>query len=155
MTESKEYQPVPKERPKPKIKYEFRTPPKCDCPDCKRPATRHEIRQRTLHCIGSLSGRPIDTCLRYSIHYCVKCDKYFNINTTDLAAPRANYTFDVMKSAVSLVLEGNLTYRKASRFLWNTEHVFVSTATIQRWVKTKVWEKFERQFEYWCPSCEK
>ena len=83
----------PGDLPKPKIQQRSRTPKKCPCPDCQRPATRHEIRNRKLHHLGDpASGRPVDVQLQYSVHYCCKCKKYFQVDTTDIAAPRADYT---------------------------------------------------------------
>jgi hypothetical protein len=35
----------PDDLPKPKIQQRSRTPKKYPCPDCQRPATRHEIRE--------------------------------------------------------------------------------------------------------------
>ena len=126
----------PADLPKPKIKQRSRTPKKCRCPDCQRPATRHEIRNRKLHHLGDpASGRPVDIQLQYSVHYCCKCNKYFQVDTTDIAAPRADYTNAVVALAVRVVVEDGLPYRLASWHLWRDHRVFVPFATIQNWVE--------------------
>ena len=121
----------PADLPQPKIQQRSRMPKKCPCPDCQRPATRHDIRERKLHHLGDPgSGRPVDVRLRYSVHYCCKCNKYFQVDTTDIAAPRADYTNEVVALAVRVVVEDRLPYRSASWLMWRDHRVFVPFATI-------------------------
>src|SRR4029078_1744277 len=82
-----------------------------------------------------LSGRPHDIRLTYSQHYCSRCRKYFNAETSDLAPPGSHYTHRVIDLAVRLVVEDNLPFRVASWHLWRDHRVFVPYATIQNWVE--------------------
>lgn len=108
--------------PQPKIKKMHRTPKKCRCPLCHRPATKHDIRTRTLHHLGDpASGRPVEIQLTYAYYYCCKCRKSFKIDTTGIAAPYADYTHDVMKLAVRLVVEDTIALREASWILWRED----------------------------------
>jgi hypothetical protein len=82
-----------------------------------------------------LTGRPRDIVLIYSQHFCSKCRKYFNADTTDLADPGSHYTRRVIDAALRLVIEDGLPYRSASWTLWREHRVFVPYATIQNWVE--------------------
>ena len=58
------------------------------CPRCGHLAYRHKSGQRTLHDLGNLyTGCPVDLLVTYSSHYCSRCQKYFNIDLSDLALP--------------------------------------------------------------------
>ena len=106
------------------------------CPKCGRSCHRHGTFQRRLHDLGDpISGRPRDLRLTGSQHYCCKCDRYFNVDTSDLAAPKGHYTLRVVFLAVRLVVEDGLPYRTASWHLWRDHRVFVPFATIQNWVE--------------------
>jgi len=106
------------------------------CPQCGRSCYRHRPARRTLHDLGdSVSGRPRDIHLTYSQHYCCKCRRYFNADTSDLAPPKSHYTQRVIALAVRLVVEDGLPYRAASWHLWRDHRVFVPFATIQNWVE--------------------
>jgi hypothetical protein len=92
--------------------------------------------RRTLHDVGDLvSERPRDLHLTYSQHYCCKCKRHFNADTSDLAPPKSHYTHRVIVLAVRLVVEDGLPYRTASWHLWRDHRVFVPYATIQNWVE--------------------
>lgn len=126
----------PNDLPKPKTQQRTRTPKKCPCPLCQRPATRHEIRKRKLHHLGDVAvGRPVDVCLQYSVHYCCKCNKYFQVDTADIAAPHSDSTNEVVDLAVRIVVDDGLPYRSASWHLWRDHRIFVPFATIQTWVE--------------------
>jgi len=106
------------------------------CPWCGRSCYRHRVRERTLHDLGDLvTERPRDIHLTYSQHYCCKCDRYFNVDTSDLAPSKSHYTHRVIALAVRLVVEDGLPYRAASWHLWRDHRVFVPFATIQNWVE--------------------
>ena len=106
------------------------------CPSCGRSCYRHRTGQRTLHDVGDLvSERPRDIHLIYSQHYCCKCDRYFNVDASDLAPPGSHYTHRVIALAVRLVVEDGLPYRAASWHLWRDHRVFVPFSTIQNWVE--------------------
>ena len=126
----------PNDLPTPKKQFRSRVRTKCRCPHCNYLARQHIVRKRSLHHLGdSLSGRPIDIILQYSIHYCCKCKIFFNVDTTDLAPPKASYTHAVIALAIRLVVEDGLPYRMASWHLWRDHWVFVPFATIQNWVE--------------------
>jgi hypothetical protein len=58
------------------------------CPRCGHLASRHTAGQRTLHDLGDLStGCPVALLVTYSSHSCAKCQKYFNVDLSDLALP--------------------------------------------------------------------
>ena len=76
------------------------------CPRCAQLAARHKAGQRTLHDLGDLStGRPVDLLVTYSSHYCAPCQKYCNIDLSDVAPPGSHDTHRVMEMAVRLVVE--------------------------------------------------
>lgn len=121
----------PEKLPKPKIKSISRLRKKCPCPLCDRPATRHGVRTRTLHHLGNLdSERPIDVRLTFSTHYCCQCKKKFHVDTSDIVAPRAEYTNAVVELAVRLVVEDQLPFRRANAHLWRNYRVLVPYKTI-------------------------
>lgn len=105
------------------------------CPECSRSCYRNRTVERTLHDLGNLvSERPRDIHLTYSQHYCCKCRRSFNVDTSDLAPPKSHYTQRVIALAVRLVVEDGLPYRAASWHLWRDHRVFVPFSTIQNWV---------------------
>jgi hypothetical protein len=138
-----EYRPDPTEGitriedlPPPKLLRRSRNSKRRPCPRCGHRAYRDRQFQRTLHDLGDLlSGRPCDIVLTYSQHYCSRCRKYFNADTTDLAPPGSHYTHRVIDLAVRLVVEDGLPYRAASWHLWRDHRVFIPYATIQNWVE--------------------
>ncbi len=106
------------------------------CPECGRSCYRNRTVQRRLHDLGDLvAGRPREIHLTYSQHYCCKCHRYFNVDTSDLAPPKSHYTHRVIALAVRLVVEDGPPYRAASWRLWRDHRVFVPYATIQNWVE--------------------
>jgi len=122
--------------PKPKQVERSRNFSRRLCPQCGRSCYRHTTMRRTLHDVGDLvSERPRDLHLTYSQHYCCKCKRYFNADTSDLAPPKSHYTHRVIALAVRLVVEDGLPYRTASWHLWRDHRVFVPYATIQNWVE--------------------
>jgi len=122
--------------PKARVVLRNRNYSRRPCPECDRSCYRHRIMQRTLHDVGDLvSGRPRKLDLTYSQHYCCKCHRYFNADTSDLAPPKSHYTHRVVTLAVRLVVEDGLPYRAASWHLWRDHRVFVPYATIQNWVE--------------------
>ena len=52
----------PVDLPKPKIQQRSRMPQKCPCPECQRPATRHDFRECTLHHLGDPGSRASGRC---------------------------------------------------------------------------------------------
>lgn len=106
------------------------------CPFCRKSCYRDNVMERTLHDVGDpRSGRPVDLHLTYSQHHCSKCQKYFNADMSDLAAPKSHYTHRVVSLAVRSVVEDGLAYRPASWRLWRDHRVFVPFATIKNWVQ--------------------
>ncbi len=124
---------LPKAKVVPRSRNFLRRP----CPECGRSCYRHRTIQRTLHDLGNLvAQRPRDLRLTYSQHYCCKCHRYFNVDTSDLAPPNGHYTHRVIALAVRLVVEDGLPYRAASWHLWRDHRVFVPFSTIQNWVES-------------------
>jgi len=122
--------------PKAKMVERSRNYSRRPCPGCGRRCYRNRTVERTLHDIGDLvSERPRDIHLTSSQHYCCKCHRYFNVDTSDLAPPKSHYTYRVIILAVRLVVEDGLPYRAASWHLWRDHRVFVPYATIQNWVE--------------------
>lgn len=106
------------------------------CPQCGRSCYRNRTVGRTLHDLGDVAGeRPRELHLTCSQHYCCKCKRYFNADTSDVAPPKSHYTHRVITLAVRLVVEDGLPYRAASWHLWRDHRVFVPYATIQNWVE--------------------
>ena len=122
--------------PKTKVSVRSRNYRRRPCPHCGHSAYRDRLARRTLHDLGNtLTGRPRDIVLLYSQHYCRRCRKYFNADSTDLADPGSHYTRRVVDLAVRLVVEDGLPYRSAEWALWRDHRVFVPYATIQNWVE--------------------
>ena len=122
--------------PKAKMVERSRNYPRRPCPQCGHSCYHNRTMERTLHDLGDLvSGRPRDIQLSYSQHFCYKCKRYFNAETSDLAPPKSHYTHRVIALAVRLVVEDGLPYRAASWHLWRDHRVFVPFATIQNWVE--------------------
>jgi transposase len=122
--------------PKPKIIKQRRESATQPCPQCGQAAARHRSYTRQLYDVGDLlSGRPRLLEVTYSQHYCSTCQKYFNLDLSDLAAPKSLYTHRVQDLAVRLVVDDALPYRTASWHLWRDHRVFVPFATIQNWVE--------------------
>ena len=122
--------------PKAKVVERSRNRPRRRCPQCGHSCYRNRRVERTLHDLGDLvSGRPREIQLSYSQHFCCKCKRYFNADTSDVAPPKSHYTHRVIALAVRLVVEDGLPYRAASWHLWRDHRVFVPFATIQNWVE--------------------
>lgn len=136
---------MPKPRnkqPKPIITKESRIRDECPCPQCDHKSRKHRIGHRKLQGLGdTLERRPLFIKLSYSVHYCKKCDIYFNIDMSDLAAPGSPYTCIVVTCALCFVIKDKLSFREASSKLSKNHCVSVSFATIQRWVNTEKREK--------------
>ena len=122
--------------PKPKLIRIDRNFQHQACPRCGYPAYRDRVYTRQLHDVGDLdAGRPRELEITYSQHCCSRCHKYFNADTSDLAAPFSHYTHRVISLAVRTVVEDGLPYEPASWRLWRDFRVFVPWATIQNWVE--------------------
>ena len=138
-----EYRPDPTEGitrsddlPKPNISIHSRNYRRRPCPRCGQSSYRDRLVRRRLHDLGdTLTGRPRDLVILASQHYCTRCRKYFNSDTTNFASPGSHYTRRVSDTAVRLVVEDGLPYRAASWSLWRDHRVFVPYATIQNWVE--------------------
>ena len=122
--------------PKTKVCIHSRNYRRRRCPHCGHSAYRDRRGRRTLHDLGNtLTGRPRDRVVLYSQHYCSRCRKYFNADSTDWADPGSHYTRRVVELAVRLIVEDGLPYRTAEWALWRDHRVFVPHATIQNWVE--------------------
>jgi len=122
--------------PQPKLIRINRNVERLACPRCGHPAYRDHVYTRRLHDVGDLdAGRPRELEITYSQHCCSRCHKYFNTDTSDLAAPFSHYTHRVISLAVRTVVEDGLPYEPASWRLWRDFRVFVPWATIQNWVE--------------------
>jgi ribosomal protein S27AE len=79
--------------PRPNISLRSRNYRRRPCPRCGHSAYRNGTARRTLHDLGdTLTGRPRDLVVLHSQHFCSRCRKYFNADTTDLADPGGHYT---------------------------------------------------------------
>ena len=126
----------PQDLPEAKIVRRSRNFKRCPCPCCDQPGFRHAVFTRVLHDVGDLvAGRPREIHLTYSQHRCPRCAKFFNVDTSDSALPKAHYTHRVVALAVRLVVEDGLPYQAASWHLWRDHRVFVPFATLQNWVE--------------------
>ncbi len=83
----------PEDLPKTKISVHSRNYRRRPCPRCGHGAYRDRIARRILHDLGNpFTGRPRDIVLLRSQHYCRRCRKYFNADSSDLADPGSHYT---------------------------------------------------------------
>jgi hypothetical protein len=81
------------------------------------------------------TGCPVDRLVTSSSHYCSRCQKYLNIDLSDVALPGGHYTRRVIQMAVRLVVEDGLPSRPASGHLWRDPRVFVPCAPLQHWTE--------------------
>ncbi len=126
----------PEELPKTRVGVRSCNYRRRPCPHCGGKASRDRLVRRTLHGLGNtLTGRPRDIVLLGSQHYCRRCRKYFNADSSDWADPGSHFTRRVVDLAVRLVVEDGLPYRSAEWALWRDHRVFVPYATIQNWVE--------------------
>ena len=126
----------PEDLPKTKRSVRSRNYRRRPCPRCGHSAYRDRLVRRTLHDLGNpFTGRPRDIVLLGSQHYCRRCRKYFNADSSDLADPGSHDTRRVVELAVRLVVEDGLPYRSAAWALWRDHRVFVPYATILNWVE--------------------
>jgi hypothetical protein len=122
--------------PAPKVLHRCRSFKRRRCPECGHMAYRDKVFTRRLHDLGDLAAnRPRELAVSYSQHCCSRCQSYFNVDLSDLAAPNSHYTRRVVALAVRLVVEDGLPYRAASWHLWRDHRVFVPFATLQNWVE--------------------
>ncbi len=83
----------PEDLPKPNVSVRSRNYRRRPCPHCGHRACRDRLVRRTLHDLGdTLTERPRDIVLLCSQHYCRRCRKYFNADSSDLADPGSHYT---------------------------------------------------------------
>jgi len=106
------------------------------CPNCDRPTPKRCLTHRYIYDYGDEQRcRPIQIHLQFSRHYCSKCKKHFAPDAGDIAPRKSRYTHRVIRHAIRLVVEDQLSYRVASWNLWRDHLVFVPHATIQNWVE--------------------
>lgn len=81
----------PQDLPEAKIVRRSRNCERGLCPRCAQPGFRHAVFTRVLHDVGDLvAGRPRELHLTYSQHCCPCCAKFFNVDTSDYALPKAH-----------------------------------------------------------------
>ena len=118
--------------PQAKLVERSRNDSRRPCPDCGRSCYRNRTVERSLHDLGDLvSERPRDILLTYSQHYCCKCRRYFNVDTSGLAPPKSRYTHRAIALAVRLVVEDGLPYPAASGHRRMELRGLVPLATLQ------------------------
>jgi transposase len=106
------------------------------CPGCGKSAYRDRVYRRKLHDVGDvIKGRPREIALTYSQHYCSRCQKYFNVDSSDIAPPGSQYTNRVITLTIRLVAEDGLAYQATSWHLWRDHRVFVPFSTVRNWVQ--------------------
>jgi transposase len=126
----------PQDLPAAKIVRRSRNFKRRPCPRCDQPCFRPAVFTRVLHDVGDLvAGRPREIQLTDSQHHCPRCAKFFTVDTSDYALPKAHYTHRVVAVAVRLIVEDGLPYQAASWHLWRDHRVFVPFATLQNWVE--------------------
>ncbi len=97
------------------------------CPRCGGRAPRHTAGQRLVHDLGAVSaGCPVALLVTYSSHSCASCQKYLNIDLSDVAPPGSRSTHRVIDLAVRVVVDDGLPYRPASEHLWRDHRVLGS-----------------------------
>lgn len=128
-----------KKRSKPIVEKRLRIQDTFPCPQCGHECRKHRLGHRKLQNLNH--GRPLYIELTYSVHYCPKCEKHFNIDMSDLAAPGSPYTCDVVSFALYFVIKDKLSCREASYQLLKKHNVSVSFTTIQRWANVEKREK--------------
>lgn len=112
-----------------KIDRDYRTRP---CPICRRTSKR---RTHGKHRLWDLGGpRPVLLEVRYSVHFCKRCRKYFSASCSDLAEPLARFTHRVKEKALASVLDDRLPLLDAQNRMLRDFSVYVPRSTLHRWV---------------------
>jgi transposase-like protein len=73
--------------------------------------------------------------VRCAYYRCRGCDIYFAADTSHIAPKKSRYSKSVIAKAMRMVTEEHLSYREASKAMWNKHIVKVPFATIQNWVE--------------------
>jgi transcription elongation factor Elf1 len=106
------------------------------CPHCQKRSPRRRTVKRLLRDIGNHeTGKPVEIEFTCSVHRCCDCEKYFNIDITDIAEPGSLYTKRVVDMAIRYVIEDGSPLRDACWRLWRDHRVFVPFSTIQNWIE--------------------
>jgi len=105
-----------------------------ECPRCGSESKRHSLGHRWLRDVGI--HEPVILEVIYSKHYCVKCERHFNLPMEHLAQERLNFTNRVQRTAVDLVAKQGFTLQRANEFMKMKYHVHVPATTIHDWVAT-------------------
>ena len=104
------------------------------CPTCAQSSSLDRVFERRLQDLGNRRFA-YDLVLRYSQHYCRRCNRYFSVDMTDVCPQSSLYTNEVIAQAVHSVLVEHLSYREASSHLRRCFHVFAPFGTIHNWVQ--------------------
>ena len=116
--------------PPPHRKQRQRNRQHAPCPSCGQRCPRRRTVSRILRDLGNYeTGRPVEIEFTCSVHRCYDCEKYFNIDLSDIAAPGSHYTNRVVDMAVRYVVEDGSPYRDASWRLWRDHRVFGDCGT--------------------------
>jgi hypothetical protein len=105
-------------------------------PAVRTPGVSDRVYIRQQHDVGDLdAGRPRELEITFSQHCCGRCHKYFNADTSDLAALLSHYIHRAISLAVHTVVEDGLPNEPASWRLWRDFRVFMPWAALQNWVE--------------------
>ena len=102
--------------PTPHRKARTRNRKYAPCPQCRTRCPRRRTVKRLLRDIGNHeTGRPVEIEFTCSVHRCSDCEKYFNIDLSDIADLGSHYTRRVVDMAVRYRVrtEGNIRCRVA------------------------------------------
>lgn len=104
----------------------------CLCPHCGTPAKRHSIRASVLAELGV--SCPVALRIVRSVHFCVKCQKYFSAPLDHISPLYSRYTWRVIWRALDYIKKG-VGLAKASLIMREKHHVTVPVSTLHEWAR--------------------
>jgi len=103
-----------------------------DCPKCETPSKRHSVGYRYVNEVGL--AEPVVLEIRASKHRCTSCKKIFSYPTGYISPPGSQYTNRVIRTAIDLHVEQDMTYREVCERMLEKYHVDIPLTTINEWV---------------------
>jgi RNase P subunit RPR2 len=92
---------------------------------------RHSVKVRKVKEINIDEKMVLE--ITYSIHYCSRCDIFFNVNLRDIVRSRSAYSQNV-KNTVALMLDEGVQVKKIRHEMIVRYNVAIPRSTLQDWI---------------------
>lgn len=106
-----------------------------ECLKCGTVSKRHSFGHKWIRDVG-IEG-PVVLEVRYSKHFCKKCEYYFAVPTEHLAPSNIKYSQRVIRTTLGLVKSG-ASLKAASDIMQSKYHVYVPASTIHDWTVKEI-----------------